>query len=78
MLEFGGVNVELGNHFPFVVSLQDGPDNELRIVLAMPFIGEKGTMIDDDMNNKQIKRRLTFYNNFRISSSIFRMAAYSP
>ena len=58
MLEFGGVNVELGNHFPFLVSLQDEPDNELRIVLAMPFIGEKGAMIDEDMNNKQIKRIL--------------------
>lgn len=58
MLEFGESNVEFDGHFPFLVSLQDGTDNELRIVLAIPFIGERGTMIDDDMNNKQIKRIL--------------------
>lgn len=34
MLEFGESNVEFDGHFPFLVSLQDGTDNELRIVLA--------------------------------------------
>ena len=50
MIEFGGENKEINKKSktaPFLLSLQDGPDNTLRIVIAFPMEGDEGTNLDD-------------------------------
>ena len=50
MIEFGGENKEINEKSkiaPFLLSLEDTPDNVLRIVIAFPMEGEEGADIDD-------------------------------
>ena len=45
MIEFGGENKEINEKSktaPFLLSLQDTPDNELHVVIAFPMEGEEG------------------------------------
>lgn len=39
---FMSLDQQLGGHAPFLVSLSDGPDNELRIVIAPAVVGVAG------------------------------------
>ena len=48
MIEFGGENKEINEKCksaPFLLSLEDTPDNILRIVIAFPMEGEKKWLI---------------------------------
>ena len=50
MIEFGGENKKINmkcKTAPFLLSLEDTPDNVLRIVIAFPMEGEEGTDIDN-------------------------------
>lgn len=50
MIEFGGENKEINDKCktaPFLLSLEDTPDNVLRIVIAFPMEGEEGADIDN-------------------------------
>ena len=50
MIEFGGENKEINEKCktaPFLLSLEDTPDNVLRIVIAFPKEGEEGADLDN-------------------------------
>lgn len=50
MIEFGGENKEINKKCktaPFMLSLEDTPDNVLRIVIAFPMEGEEGADLDN-------------------------------
>lgn len=49
---FISLDQQLGNHSPFLVSLSDGPDNELRIVIAPAVMGETGTRPIEDVDHE--------------------------
>lgn len=49
MIEFGGENKEINEKSktaPFLLSLEDTPDNVLRVVIAFPMEGEEGADLD--------------------------------
>ena len=48
---FISLGQQLGDHGPFLVSLSDGPDNELRVVIARAVAGEVGVRTKGDMSN---------------------------
>lgn len=50
MIEFGGENKEINEKCktaPFLLSLQDAPDNVLKIVIAFPMEGEEGADLEN-------------------------------
>ncbi len=50
MLKFGSENKECGD-FPFIINIDD-TDNVLKILFALPKIGEKGSDIDEDTKDE--------------------------
>jgi len=50
MLKFGSENKECDN-FPFVIEIDDA-DNVLKILFALPKIGEKGSNVEEDMKDE--------------------------
>lgn len=63
MLEFGTENEEItanSPNAPFVLSIDDNEDNRLRIVIALPKMGEPGEGIEesDYRNNEKLKEML--------------------
>ncbi|EKU71561.1 hypothetical protein [Selenomonas sp. F0473] len=47
MIEFGSKNEEVGRSAPFLISTEEGEENEIKFVVALAAEGEKGTNIDD-------------------------------
>ena len=50
MIEFGGENKEINEKCkgaPFLLSLEDNPDNVLRVVIAFPMEGGEGERLED-------------------------------
>ena len=50
MLKFGSENKKCGD-FPFIINIDD-TDNVLKILFALPKIGEKGSDIDEDTKDE--------------------------
>lgn len=48
---FASLGQQLGDHAPFLVSLSDGSDNELRIIIAPATVGEAGVRANGDRSN---------------------------
>ena len=50
-LSFEALDLRLGDHAPFLISLTDGPDNELRVVISPAAVGEvgEGNTVDTDI-----------------------------
>lgn len=57
MLAFGTENKEISPHAPFLLSMNDTEDNQLKIVIALPKRGEIGEGIDPEEygNNDALK-----------------------
>lgn len=52
MIEFGSGRANECKDIPFILAVEDNFDNELRIVVALPVKGEKGTGMDDIEDQK--------------------------
>ena len=70
-LSLGSLDLKLGKHAPFLLTLAEGMDNELRILIAGSEIGEFGEGLDDILsfsNDEELNK--TLQNILRDSSPI--------
>ena len=64
MIEFGGENKEINKKSktaPFLLSLQDGPDNTLRIVIAFPMEGDEAQILTTFQSSMRQESRICWF-----------------